>query len=475
MTAPRLTCGFVRDALRGKAKVIAPKFNESRPLRHISTDSRTVGHGDLFVAYKGDAFDGHDFITQAVQKGAVAVLCEKYPADATQDGIDIFLVENTLESFRLMARHWREWVDPTVVAVAGSVGKTTTKDMLAAMLAGKYKNMIATRGSQNGDLGIPITLMDFKPDTEAAVIEVGIDAPGHMIQHIDVVRPEVALVTAISEEHLEWLKDLETIAREENLILEETAKAGGTAVINLDDPWIKPLFHSIKEHGKIGFTLGGVPGPHTIAGHLKGDTLAIEGLGRQRFTLKCPLPGEHNARNLLGAAAVALAIGVTPDEIEEGLASFAPSGGRSQMESLPSGVRVLCDFYNANPASMRAAFNVAARARHGKGTLWLCLADMKELGTTEEALHRGLAADIVALGSNVNVMLYGERMKWLASELTKHGISSSSYLSQELLATELKKHLKPDDFIVIKGSRSMRMEKVWDSLRASAISDQIKK
>jgi UDP-N-acetylmuramoyl-tripeptide--D-alanyl-D-alanine ligase len=170
----------------------------------------------------------------------------------------------------------------------------------------------------------------------------------------------------------------------------------------------------------------------------------------------------------LGAAAAALVIGVTPDEMEEGLSSFAPSGGRSQMESLSSGVRVLCDFYNANPASMRAAFSVAAKDRQSTGTLWLCLADMKELGTAEETLHRSLAADIVTIGGNVRVMLYGERMKWLADELAKKHVAATCFLSQELLAADLKKQLKPNDMVVIKGSRSMRMEKVWDALRANA-------
>lgn len=471
MTAlhPKLTSGFIRDALRGKAKLIAPKFDSERPIHKVSIDSRAVGHGDLFVALKGDSFDGHDFITQAVQKGVVAVLCEKYPADATQEGIDIFLVENALESFRLLARHWRELIDPTTIAIAGSVGKTTTKDMLAAILSGKYKNLVWTRGSQNGFVGLPMTLMEIKPDTEAAVIEVGIDAPGAMIQHIDIVRPEVSLVTAISEEHLEWLKDLETIAREENLILEETARAGGTSVINLDDPWIKPLIHTIKEQGKIGFTLGGIPGPHTIAGHLKGSTLEVEGLGRQKFSVTCPLPGEHNARNLLGAVATALILGETPDEIEEGLATFAPSGGRSQLETLPGGGKVLCDFYNANPASMRAAFKVAEETHKSEGTLWLCLGDMKELGTAEESLHRALANDIKAITRKVRVLLYGDRMKWLASELNKvaPSIPLSQHDSLEGLATEIKNNFKSTDFAVIKGSRSMKMEKIWEGLKSN--------
>lgn len=464
----KLTSGFVRDALRGKSKTITQSFDPARLIHKVSTDSRSVGHGDLFVALKGDAFDGHDFITQAVNKGVVGVICEKYPSDAKQEGIDIFLVENSLESFRLLARHWREVVDPTVVAVAGSVGKTTTKDMLAAILSAKFKNLVWTKGSQNGFVGLPMTLMDIKADTEAAVIEVGIDAPGAMIQHIDVVRPEISLVTAISEEHLEWLKDLETIASEENLILEETAKAGGTSIINLDDPWIKPLMHSIKAHGKVGFTLGGVAGPHTVAGKLQGNTLKVEGLGRESFSIKCPLPGEHNARNLLGAITAALVLGVTPDEIDEGLAGFVSSGGRSQMESLASGGKVLCDFYNANPASMRAAFDVAKNFRANTGALWLCLGDMKELGPAEEALHRGLAEDIRDLGANVRVLLFGERMKWLGSELRK--IAPAIFVKEfdkiESLAADLRAGFKADDFALIKGSRSMKMEKVWDVLKA---------
>ncbi len=462
-----LTSGFVKDALRGKAKVIAKAFEASRPIRHVSTDSRSIKPGDLFVALKGEAFDGHDFIGQAVTKGAAAVLCEKYPADTTQDGIDIFLVENSLESFRTLAFHWREYVDPVVVAVAGSVGKTTTKDMLAAMLSAKFKKLTWTKGSQNGFLGLPITLMELAVDTEAAVIEVGIDAPNAMKQHIDLVRPEVSLVTAISEEHLEWLKDLQTVAKEENLILEETARAGGTAVVNLDDAWISPMMSGLRAGGRVGFTLSGVSSSDVVAGRIVGSELQIDGFGRQKFSLHCPLPGEHNARNLLGAVTVALVLGVTPDEMEEGLSTFAPSGGRSQMETLKSGVKVLCDFYNANPASMRAAFKVVDDAAGKAAVRWLCLADMKELGTSEEALHRGLARDVQGLGDNVRVLLFGDRMKWLSDEIRKLDpkIYVKDFTSQDLMATELRSQLKPGDIVLLKGSRSMRMEKVWDQLK----------
>jgi UDP-N-acetylmuramoyl-tripeptide--D-alanyl-D-alanine ligase len=462
-----LTLGFVRDALRGYAKLVSTSFDPNRRLRSVSIDSRTVHPEDLFVAIKGDIFDGHDFIEQAVAKGAQAILCQKYPAAAPQEGVDIFLVEDTLTSFRVLAQHWRQFIDPVVVAVAGSVGKTTTKDLLAALLSGKFKKLISTKGSQNGFVGLPLTLMELREDSEAAVIEVGIDAPDAMKQHIDLVRPEVALVTAISEEHLEWLHDLKTIAREENLILEETALAGGTAVINLDDPWIKPLMETLKASGKIGFSLGGAASPEVVSGQLKGNFLEVNGFNRLRFALHSPLPGEHNARNLLGAVAIALVLGVTPDEMEEGLSSFAPSGGRSQMEMLRSGVQVLCDFYNANPASMRASFQVIKELSSKENRKWLCLADMKELGTSEEELHRQLAKDINELGQNTNVLLYGEKMKWLADELGKIGssVKTNHYSSFQEISNHLKHSMKSGDVVLLKGSRSMRMEKVWELIK----------
>jgi UDP-N-acetylmuramoyl-tripeptide--D-alanyl-D-alanine ligase len=463
-----LTSGFVKNSLHGKVKLVSTSFEPSRRIGRVSTDSRAVKAGDLFIAIKGESFDGHDFIAQAVAKGAVAVLCEKYPSAAPQEGIDIFLVEDTLDSFRLLAQYWREYIDPVVVAVAGSVGKTTTKDILAALLSGKFKKLVWTKGSQNGFVGLPITLMELVEDTEAAVIEVGIDAPMAMQKHITLVKPEVALVTAISEEHLEWLKDLETVAREENLILQETAAAGGTAIVNLDDPWIKPLMQSLKASGKIGFTLGGSPASDVVTGKVIGTRLEINGFNRLKFELNCPLPGEHNARNLLGAVAVALVLGCTPDEMQEGLNAFAPSGGRSQMETLGSGVRVFCDFYNANPASMRAAFKVISECANGDGTKWLCLADMKELGTSEEQLHRELAMDVLRMGVNTKVLLMGDRMKWLANELRK--LDPKIYISHleghDLMARELKAGIKKGDVVLLKGSRSMRMEKVWESIKA---------
>jgi UDP-N-acetylmuramoyl-tripeptide--D-alanyl-D-alanine ligase len=464
-----MTIGIVRDALAGVAKVISTNFIKEARVNRISTDSRTASAGDLFVALKGEKFNGHDFIAQAIDQGCRHVICEKYPAGVIQDGVDIFLVEDSLEAYRKLAQHWRRLLNPHVIAVAGSVGKTTTKDMLQAILMSKFENeLLSTSGSQNGFIGIPMTMLRLSEQHKIAVIEVGIDAPGAMIKHIDVVRPDIALVTAISEEHLEWLIDLKTIAYEENSILVETARSGGVAVVNLDDPWISPLWGKITESSKIGFTMVSEPAENILCGNLvtKGDEqkLEVRGLGQKKFEVNLPLPGKHNAMNLLGAVAVAIASGVKPSEITQGIKSFRSSGGRSDLKETNNGVKVLCDFYNANPASMRAAFAVAQEFGGG-GRVFYCLGDMKELGVQEESLHRQLADDLVRQ-NQATVYLYGDRMTWLFDEMKKRGYAGTAkhFNRQEDLIVELSKVVKPKDFVVIKGSNSMKMGSIWDAL-----------
>ncbi|MCX6126320.1 MAG: UDP-N-acetylmuramoyl-tripeptide--D-alanyl-D-alanine ligase [Proteobacteria bacterium] len=471
---PVLTSGFVRDALSGQVKLISTSFEKSKKLGKICIDSRILESADLFVAMKGEVFDGHEFISKAVLGGCRAVICEKYPADVTQEGVDIFLVSDTLASFRCLSRAWREHLDPRVIAVAGSVGKTTTKDLLTALVKTRGQDKVHfTTGSQNGFVGLPLTLVGLRASHETAIFEVGIDAPGAMAQHIDIVRPDIAIVTAISEEHLEWLKNLETIAFEENMILRETAQAGGVAVVNLDDYWIAPLWTEIRSHSKVGFTLKGQGGPNVLAGRIVNEGLGLEvfGMGQGPFMLDLPLPGDHNARNLLGAVAVALLVGVKPQDMPSGLKSFKSSGGRSELQMSSKGVGVLCDYYNANPASMRAAFNVAReqlnKSGAGKRVLWLCLADMKELGVDEESLHRQLSASIIGLPGVVHVYLFGERMKWLEEELVKNRFSGQvkNFDSQDDLASALALGVNPGDFVVLKGSNSMKMSKVWELIK----------
>jgi len=478
---PQLNAEFVARALG----LLGPRststaYPSKNVFAEISTDSRTVKAKHLFVALKGANLDGNDFVEEAVKKGALGVICERVPPSLEKkSAAAIFKVPNAEKALRTVAAAWRATLTIPIVAIAGSVGKTTTKDLVAAALQGKFPRTFKTKGSENGFIGIPKNLLAIKQTHQAAVIEIGIDTVGAMAQHIDLVRPAVAAVTAIAAEHLEFLKNIETVAAEELKALDGTVVAGGIAVINLDDELIKLKYPGYKAEQKIAYSLANFikPRPDVLQGRLALDGASIEvfgesrGLKLSREKFELPLFGKHNAANLMTAICVSRALDATPDEIRKGLKHFVSSGGRSQIEALPNGAMVICDYYNASPASMAAAMDLLAeRVRVGKrkGTTWVCLGDMLELGETEEALHRKLAEKLAAATVGY-AYLYGDRMKWLADELKRRrfDISVEHFQTQEDLAIRLKEWLRPDDAVLIKGSRGMQMEKVWDSLRGS--------
>lgn len=464
-----LTSGFIREALSGKAKVISKQFGASKPVSRVWTDSRSLQSKDLFVALKGDVFDGHEFIADAVgQRGVTSIVCEKYPANTTQDGVDIFLVEDSLKAYRSIAKAWKLKLAPKTIAIAGSVGKTTTKDLLWSIAKEKFPHTQKTQGSQNGYVGIPMTFFELRSECDVAVIEVGIDRPGAMADHIELVEPDISIVTAISEEHLEWLIDLPTVAREENLILRETSQADGVSIVNLDDPWIAPVFEEVKLKNAIGFSLVKPASSNIVNGRLNQSVLTVEGGWFSSFQVKCPLPGEHNARNLLGAISAAMCLGLKPQEIVLGLEEFVPSVGRSVWSGSANGSRVFCDYYNANPSSMKAAFQVIRESvSNSSDQVWLCLGDMKELGSNEQKLHESLATDIANSFNRATCILVGERMKWLANELTKISYQGSVewFEDSEEAAIGLSSRLQgSQNVVLVKGSRSLKMEKIWQSI-----------
>lgn len=484
MAHPRITPGFLLQKLRLK-NVLRPNLAHDRalhakfdakpdaPFRRVLTDSRKVGSSDLFVAVPGEKFDGHDFVEQAVAQGASAILSEK-PCPRALDGKTwYFHVEDVTEAFRALAAAWRATFKIPVICVAGSVGKTTTKELLASLLAGRFRKVVKTLGSQNGFLGIPMTLMELEADTEVAVIEVGIDEIGAMAQHMDLLRPTHTLLTAIGPEHLEKLIDVATVAREELVAFEKTVNAGGKIYVNWDDAEIARGAPALQKAKSKGFSLNADPRAE-LQGRYDPSrstlTVAFEGekFDAETAHFECPLPGEHNARNLLAAVSVAHDLGLNVDELREGLRTFKGVGGRSQLAELPAlGVRVLCDYYNANPASVEAAIGLLSGlgAQHG-GRKIACLADMLELGTDEEKLHRGLART-VASNRIDHVFLFGERMRALADELKRSGFSAvESFDEKPALAARLKSLLRKGDVVLIKGSRGMRMEEVWQFLQA---------
>ncbi len=451
------------------------------PFTSVTTDSRAATAGCLFVAVKGEKFDGHDFIPAVLEKGARGIICKRGTQIPAQKNLHIYAVEDTVQAYRKLGAAWRREFSIPVAVIAGSVGKTTTKEILAAVLRGKYPQVLRTQGSQNGFLGIPMTLLELRPEHGAAVIEVGIDEIGTMQGHMSLVNGTTSLLTAIAPEHLEKLIDLPSVAREEGIALSAVAQSGGTVAINLDDPWIRPHFATLKGTGhKIGYTMTGVtPSSGTSSDeHLQGTlsadakSLSVSGLrGKEMAKFELPLPGRHNAGNLLAAVALAHGMGLTPEQMAIGLATFKGAEGRSELRTLTGPTPVVCDYYNASPASMEAGIDLLTQVHGGRKdrARWACLGEMLELGTEEEQYHRKLAEPILRSGIE-NVLLYGPRMQALYNELTAKGFSGgmlSHHSSHESIANEVVSKARPGDAILIKGSRSMKMEEVWKRIEKS--------
>lgn len=464
------TPAFVAQALG-----VAPPSGGPARYSAIVTDSRKIQKDCLFVALPGEKFDGHDFIPQALAQGAAAVLCRTDYAGLPQ-GAAAFRVKDSLDGYRRLAAAWRARFSFPVITVAGSVGKTTTKEILTAILRGRWPEVLKTQGSQNGFVGIPMTLLELRPAHGAAVIEVGIDEPGAMKQHMDLFRSDAAVLTAIGPEHLEKLIDMPTVAREEAIALQTVAARGGFVAINLDDPWIAPLARELSGARRLTYSLSDPAAD--LRGRLSDDGASLElsgaGLDGERFAL--PLPGTHNARNLLAALAVARGLGLSAEDMRRGLETFQGAEGRSELRSLMfasgASVPVVADYYNAQPVSMEAGLELLAQvARGAKAPRLACLGDMLEMGAEELRIHRELAPSILRLGIET-VLLYGPRMKALEDELRQRGFAGklAHFETHAALAEEALRCVREGTArgaapaILIKGSRGMRMEEVWKIL-----------
>ncbi|MFN7683959.1 MAG: UDP-N-acetylmuramoyl-tripeptide--D-alanyl-D-alanine ligase [Oligoflexia bacterium] len=469
--------GWIQSVL-ASAQVFIPSHAQAdaHGFSSITTDSRKIQGNELFVAIRGETFDGHAFIEQALASGASGVLGDS--SNLTSNRIStlsgqypkatFFVVSDVLQAYRALGQAWRAQFNIPVIVVAGSNGKTTTKEILAAMLLGRHKSVLRTQGSQNGFLGIPMTLLELRPEHTAAVIEVGIDDVGAMARHIECVQPTHAVLTVIGPEHLENLKDLATVAHEELIALKKTLDLGGRIAIHLDDPWILAWAQSVAAQNLI--TLNGpsasfsLERPATVTGKITPSGLTVTAQN-QSFDLVPPLPGRHNLQNLLAAAATALLTGLEPEEIIRGLSHFQGAEGRSQIRSLSPSRLVICDYYNASPVSMKAAFELLATTGPAHAQRWACLADMKELGPDELQFHRELAAPLLE-AKPTGILLHGHRMKSLLEELRSQGFSGplEHFETPESLAQALKPRLGDQDVVLLKGSRIMKMEIAWQTL-----------
>ncbi len=417
----------------------------------VSTDTRTLAKGNLFVALQGPNFDGHHYIDRARQRGAAAVaISEPVSAD-----IPALQVNDTRLALGQLAYHWRRRFQIPVVAVTGSNGKTTVKEMLASILQQRGPTL-ATAGNFNNDIGLPHTLFRLDEQHRFAVIEMGANHPGEINYLAGITRPDVAIVNNAGPAHLEGFSSLQGVASAKGELF-AALSADGVAVINADDAFADYWRGLVKTADIIDFGLDNAAAvtaqwrAEINGSHLEVMTPA----GGFHTTLR--LPGRHNVMNALAATAAAVALDTDPAVIAAGLESLQPVTGRLQLRPGIRGSRLIDDTYNANPESLQAALDVLAQQ---PGQRWLVLGDMGELGSDAEKLHRQVAAAAKAAGVS-RLFVLGELATVTAAGFGEAAVTCSSM--EELVAL-LKETIDEEVTLLVKGSRLMRMERVIRAL-----------
>ncbi len=440
------------------AAMAGTPWGENRSFSGVSTDSRSIAAGELFVALRGENFDGHGFVAAAQARGAVASVVASSAVDSLRE-VDLPLIEvaDTRLALGALAAKWRLRFTLPLIAVTGSNGKTTSKEMLTSILKAAFgEAVLATRGNRNNDIGLPLTLLALNAGYRAAVVEMGMNHPGEIAALTCIARPTVALVTNAQRAHLAGMGSIETVAVEKGNIFTGLAREG-VAVFNADDPWAA-LWRSQSVNRPVmcfSFERAAEVTGRYLAHGLE-NQLIISAQGEQ-VEVSLALPGAHNARNALGAATAALAAGVSLAAVRDGLAAFRGIKGRLQRRTGLNGSVVLDDTYNANPDSVRAGIDVLA-ATIGKKIL--VLGDMGEIGDMTGQFHDEVGGYAKSQGVDLLLAL-GDSSPLAASNF---GTGGQHFKKIEDLIEALTRELTPETTVLIKGSRFMRMERVADAV-----------
>ena len=432
--------------------------NPDAVITSIVTDSRKAGKGSLFAAIKGARVDGHRFIPAVAEQGAVCVLCEEKP----DTDIAYIKVESTLVALKGIAEYYRSLFTIPFIGITGSVGKTSTKEFISAVLAQKY-NVHKTGGNFNNELGVPITLFGLEEEHEVAVIEMGISGFGEMTRLSKMVRPDICVITNIGYCHLENLGDRDGVLRAKTEMFQYLS-ADGTIILCHDDDKLRTVtdYHGIRptfygtgndEYRAENITEKGLDG---IGCTLIHRSRTDDPDDNARIDVTIPTMGRHNVLNALCAMAVGTQLGLTPEEIKRGLESFENVGSRNHIIKTDT-LTIIDDCYNANPTSTKAGLDTLSKLG---GRRVAILGDMKELGTDEIALHREVGAYAKEVGIDMLVAVGP------LSEATAEGYGKGAYYyaTVERCIDRLKRYLQPGDTILVKASHSMRFERIVEAL-----------
>ncbi|MDF2563929.1 MAG: UDP-N-acetylmuramoylalanyl-D-glutamyl-2,6-diaminopimelate/D-alanyl-D-alanyl ligase [Massilibacillus sp.] len=432
-------------------KTVAHNFTK------VVTDTRLVKEGALFIALIGDRFDGHVFVHQAIEKGAAGIIVSgDYTAEElAQLNVTIIKVNNTLTAYQQLAKLYRDSFAIPVIAITGSNGKTTTKDLTAAVLSSKF-NVLKTKANYNNEIGLPLTLFSLTEDHEVAVVEMGMRGFGQIEELVKIATPTIGIVTNVGETHMELLGSLENIAKAKGELV-EAMDANGVVILNVDNSYVCAM--QAKAKGKVilfGFS---------EAADVKASNVKINGqetmfdcsFSGATYSFVVPMVGRHNVYNALAAIAVGFELGLTAEEMQSGLADFTASGMRLAIGHVGD-YTVINDAYNASPMSMMAAIEALKEVANNR-----CIAvlgDMLELGDIAVEAHANIGVKLAEKKIDA-VVTIGEMAKYIASSALENGVLqvvACDNHSQAGLA--LKDILQAGDSILVKGSRGMQMEKV---------------
>lgn len=436
-----------------------PFAGEGQGVRAVSTDTRTIGAGDLFVALRGERFDGHDYVAQAFAAGAVAAIVDHIPNGLTAEQVErCIVVPNTLVAYGRIARTWRDKFAIPVVGVTGSVGKTTTKEMIALVLS-SLGPVVKSEKNENNEVGVPQTLLRLNETHKAAVIEMGMRGKGQIADLAAIAHPTIGVITVIGESHIELLGSREAIADAKGELL-EALPADGCAVLSRDDDYFARLRMKTKAqlivtsiHQPVGLHATSI---QPVENGWKASVVEPDGV---QVELILRTPARHDIANALLALAVALAAGVSLQNAALALSKYTPPAMRMESFVTASGAVVLNDSYNASPTSVKSALETLA-GYPANGRKIAFLGDMKELGEHAAALHRELAeyAKTIRLSA---VYTVGPTMAEAFADAV--GKFENSDQAAGFAANEL--GARAGDVILVKGSRAMAMEKIAEALR----------
>lgn len=462
----KVTWNEIIKAINGKVVFGRPEGEFSG----ISTDTRTIKAGEVFIALKGENFDGHEFIGKAIEKGACGAVVNSGSGGVTPP-LQGFIVEvsDTLRALGDIATLWREKHPVPVVAITGSNGKTTTKEMVASILSQKYR-VLKTEGNLNNLIGLPQMVLKIDDSHEAAVLELGMNVFGEIKRLSEICKPDIAVITNIGSGHLEGVGNIEGVARAKKEIL-DGLKTDGTFVVNADDPYIRDMAKGWS--GKmISFGLDNLdadvrtPFVDYNCCYGSGVKLSMTIKGRHLEVTLSGL-GLHNVYNATAAAAVSTAMGVDREDIKKGLEEWRPFKGRFELHRLDCGVNLIDDTYNANPNSVAMALKTLADVK-GVGRGLVVLGDMLELGAHAEEAHYEIGKKAAAIGVDY-LFLLGP----LSSTHTARGARDGGMDGERVIVCsdykDVSGHVNPmltgGDWVLVKGSRGMAMEKIVERIK----------